>query len=175
VARDRSIVKFNPGRLTLVLVLGALLSAAASAQGSIDRQPTDSGDALVAEIYLARDDGSGKAGDASSEFRVTDVPIYCVVNLTTNEPMTVKMNLVAVDVQGVKPETKVVTTSYTTKDRQNRVNFTGRPEGKWVAGKYRADIYVKEKLVWSKNFSIGGASVSPKPAVKPIVARGRRA
>lgn len=127
-------------------------------------------DDLVAEIYLARDDGSGKAGDAATSFSITDIPIYCVVNLNSAEPVTVRMNLVAVDVRGVKPDTKVVTTSYTTKNSQNRVNFTGKPVGNWVAGKYRADIFVKDKLVWSRAFLIGEAAPT-KPAAKPVVAR----
>ena len=52
------------------------------------------------------------------------------------------MNLIAESVPGVKPDTKVVSTSYTTKDGENRVSFNGRPAGKWVPGKYRADIFV---------------------------------
>jgi len=164
-------------RFFLIVTLIAAFSAASPAQESDgNAKPATAlkpDSDIVAEIFLARDDGSGKAGDAATEFRVTDIPIYCIVSLNSNEPVTVKMNLVAVDVRGVKPETKVVTTTYTTKDRQNRVNFTGRPDGNWVAGKYRADIFVKDKLVWSKGFIIGTPVV--KPTVKPVVARRQRA
>jgi hypothetical protein len=69
----------------------------------------------VSEIYLAKDDGTGKAGEAATAFETTDVPIHCVVQLDSAESVTVKMQLVAVNVPGVKPGTKVVATSYTTK------------------------------------------------------------
>ena len=91
----------------------------------------------IEEVYLAKDNGEGKAGEQVTEFTTTDIPIYCVVLLESNAKTVVKMNFVAVSVSGVKPETKVVTASYTTKDGQNRVNFSGRPDGKWTPGKYR--------------------------------------
>lgn len=99
----------------------------------------------IEEVYLAKDDGSGKAGEQVTEFQTTDIPIYCVVLLESDSSTVVKMNFVAVNVAGVKPETKVVTASYTTKDGQNRVNFTGRPEGKWTPGKYRVDLFLDGK------------------------------
>lgn len=141
----------------------------------------------VEEVYLARDNGEGKAGEQVTEFRTTDVPIYCVVLLDSNAKTIVKMNFVAVSVSGVKPETKVVTASYTTKEGQNRVNFTGRPEGKWTPGKYRVDLFVDGKMAKNVEFEIKGAvgAVSgvtsaakfvqnasdppkPKPAKRPI-------
>jgi len=68
--------------------------------------------------------------------------------------VTIKMNFVAVSVNGVKPETKVVTASYTTKDGQNRVNFTGRPDGKWTPGKYRVDLFIDGKATKNLEFEI---------------------
>jgi hypothetical protein len=88
--------------------------------------------ANVDSIYLAKDDGTGQAGDAASSFVPTDIPIYCVVMLDSTTPVTIRMNLVAAKVTGVKADSKVLSVSYTTKDGQNRVNFTGRPTGKWV-------------------------------------------
>jgi len=64
------------------------------------------------------------------------------------------MNFVAVRVSGVKADTKVVTVSYTTKPGQNRVNFTGHPDGKWTAGKYRVDLFVDGKLAKKLEFDI---------------------
>lgn len=112
----------------------------------------------VEEIYLARDDGEGKAGEQVSEFRTTDVPIYCVILLDSTAKTVVKMNFVAVNVAGVKPETKIVTASYTTTEGQNRVNFTGRPEGKWTPGKYRVDLFLDGKIAKNVEFEIKGAS-----------------
>ena len=138
----------------------------------------------VEELYLAKDNGYGKAGEQVDEFRTTDVPIYCVVLLDATTKVTVKMNFVAVDVVGVKADTKVVTASYTTKEGQNRVNFTGRPDDKWTPGKYRVDIFIDGKIAKNIEFEIKGAGTSataakyfntpetpkpkpPKPARKP--------
>lgn len=108
----------------------------------------------IEEVYLAKDDGNGKAGEQMTEFRTTDIPIYCVVLLETDAKAVVKMNFVAVNVAGVKPETKVVTSSYTTKDGQNRVTFSGRPDGKWAPGKYRVDLFLNGKKAWDIEFMI---------------------
>ena len=123
----------------------------AFAQSDVPAAPT------VEEIYLARDDGEGKAGEQAIEFRTNDIPIYCVVLLDAVGKVTVKMNFVAVNVSGVKAETKVVTASYTTKDGQNRVNFTGRPEGKWTPGKYRVDLFIDGKASKNLEFEIKGS------------------
>lgn len=131
----------------------------------------------VEEVYLARDNGEGKAGEQVSEFRTNDVPIYCVVLLDTKAKVTVKMNFVAVNVSGVKPETKVVTASYTTKDGQNRVNFTGTPEGKWTPGRYRVDLFLDGKPAKNLEFEIkisGGAvnsAVSGFQQTAPVKAK----
>jgi len=121
----------------------------------------------IQEIYFAKDDGTGKAGEQATSFITTDVPIYCVVLLDSAEPTTVKMNLVAVAVPGVRPDTKVVSTSYTTRDNEDRVNFTGRPAGEWVAGRYRVDIFVGNKAVVSREFAVQKASQA-KPVNRPI-------
>lgn len=120
----------------------------------------------VEEIYLAKDDGAGKAGDQATEFQTTDIPIYCVVLLDAAGKTTVKMNFVAVNVAGVKPETKVVTASYTTREGQNRVNFTGRPEAKWTPGRYRVDLFLDGKAARTLEFDIKGSASTPAIAVK---------
>jgi hypothetical protein len=78
------------------------------------------------------------------------------------------MNFVAVSVTGVKAETKVVTATYTTKDGQNRVNFTGRPDGKWTAGRYRVDIFIDGKIAKTLEFQIRGSGGSDITAAKYI-------
>ena len=106
------------------------------------------------DVFLAKDDGSGHAGEAATSFSTTDIPIYCVVQLSAPRAAIVKMVFVAVAVPGVKPETKVVTTTYTTREDQSRVNFTGKPAGKWTAGKYRVDVYVDDSIVTGLPFDI---------------------
>ncbi|MGH9821127.1 MAG: hypothetical protein ACRD43_13260 [Pyrinomonadaceae bacterium] len=134
----------------------------------------------IENLYVAKDDGTGKAGDAVNSFSTTDIPIYCVVMLDSATPVTVKMNFVAEKVPGVKAETKVVSVSYTTKDGQNRVNFTGKPAGNWVAGTYRADIFLDGKLAKNISFEIKGGpakvesatlfqpKTTPKSKVRPV-------
>jgi hypothetical protein len=123
----------------------------------------------IEEAYLARDDGDGKAGEQVTEFTTTDIPIYCVVLLETARTSIVKMNFVAVAVAGVKPETKVVTASYTTKEGQNRVNFTGKPDGKWTPGKYRVDLFLDGKITKNLVFEIKstGAGMSGAASFQP--------
>ncbi len=147
----------------LYTILICLFAAAgALAQGDT---PAPTGPA-VEELYLARDDGKGKAGEQVDEFRTTDVAIYCVILLDATTKVTVKMNFVAVSVIGVKADTKVVTASYTTKEGQNRVNFTGRPEDKWTPGKYRVDVFLDGKIAKNIEFEIKGAGGSTATAAK---------
>ena len=135
-------------KIIVLIIIGLVASVAALAQTDPQKP------AGVEELYLAKDDGNGKAGEQVSEFATTDVPIYCIVLLSAPQKVTVKMNFVAVGVAGMKADTKVVTTSYTTKEGQNRVNFAGRPEGKWPPGKYRVDIFLDGKAAKALEFDI---------------------
>lgn len=110
----------------------------------------------IEEIFLAKDDGSGKAGEKAESFTPTDIPIYCVVQLDSMKSAIVKMNLVAVKVSGVKAETKVITVSFKTNGEQSRVSFKGAPQGSWIAGNYRFDIFIDDKPAGKKDFEIQG-------------------
>lgn len=117
----------------------------------------------VEEIYLARDNGKGKAGEIVESFLTNDIPIHCIVQLDSMKPVTVKMIFVATNVTGVKPETKVIAVNYTTNGSQTQVNFTGKPEKNWFAGNYRIDIFINDKSAKSLDFEI---KKSPQPAEK---------
>jgi hypothetical protein len=151
--------------LTFAFILASGLGVFAQ---EADPAPAKTG---IAEIYFAKDDGSGKAGEEATSFVTTDVPIYCVVQLDSAVPTTVRMNLVAVAVPGVRAETRVVSTTYTTKDNQNRVNFTGRPAGQWVAGRYRVDIFVGDAAAVSREFAVQKAEQS-RPVARPATPKG---
>lgn len=130
----------------------------------------------IEEIYLTKDDGSGKAGDVAENFQTNDIPIHCIIQLDSMNPTTVKMNFVAVNVKGVKAESKVITVNYKTNGKQNRVDFTGKPEKNWTAGTYRIDVFLDDKLTQSKTFEIKDAEVLPVAAnsfqaVKPAPAK----
>ncbi len=144
----------------LVIVFLSLALAAAAQAGSEPRVSNDDPANGIEEVYLARDDGHGKAGEPVSSFVTTDIPIYCIVKLSSSKPVIVKMNFVAVTVSGVKPETRVVSVSYSTKDGQDRVNFAGRPAGKWNAGKYRVDIFIDGTLAKNLVFDILSAKAA---------------
>jgi hypothetical protein len=149
-----------------VRVLRTLLFFFIFAAGILGQPPQAAEIGLFESMYLAKDDGTGKAGQATNDFSTTDRPIYCVVVLSGASPVNVRMNLVAVAVPGVKPDKKVVSTSYTTKDMQDRVNFSGKPEKLWVAGKYRAEIFINDILVKKLDFDIREATAA---AMKPAL------
>ena len=166
--------------LFLVLLL-ALSSFGVHAQVG---QPVSVASSGVEEIYLAKDE-AGRTGETVESFLTGDIPIHCVVRLDSAKTANVKMNFVAEKVAGVKPETKVISVSYQTDGKQNQVNFTGRPDGFWIAGNYRIDIYIDDAAAASKRFQIKkltGAAEKPPlerlknfaPAKSKIVRRPRK-
>ena len=133
---------------------------------STAQEPAAAPTPIIAEIYLAKPDADGKAGEAAEHFLTTDIPIFCVVRLYVPGVAAVKMDFIAARVPGVKPESKVVSASYTTKENEDRVNFTGRPHGQWVAGKYRVDVFVGDKKVRIIEFEIKPSTAeAEKPAI----------
>lgn len=155
-------------------ILGVLLLLAiglAAQQSSV--QPAAVDTSVVEDLYLARDDGEGKAGEVTNIFSPGDIPIHCIVMLKEASPATVKMNFVAVKVNGVKPESRVVSASYSTVQGQNQVYFTGRPHGKWTAGSYRIDIFVNEKLEKSLAFNVKGSSLPAASSFAPTKQKPR--
>jgi hypothetical protein len=156
----------EPLTVTIVLKFAIIccfltLAVAASAQSPAPLSSTTAAARNgLEDVYLAKDNGSGKAGDPATSFFTNDIPIYCIVQLTTPRAATVKMVFVAVSVAGVKAETKVVTTVFTTREDQSRVNFTGKPYDKWTAGKYRVDIFIDGEIVTGVPFDIRPVSGS---------------
>lgn len=149
----------------LVTAFFVMLPVLAFGQGP--EPPSTPAQPGVEEVYLAKDNAGRPGDEAAKEFSPNDIPIYCVVVLDSTAITTVKMNFVAVSVAGVKPDTKVVTASYTTKEGQNRVNFTGRPYDRWTPGTYRVDLFVNGKPSKTVEFTIkGSAVVAPTPASK---------
>ncbi len=141
-------------KIILITMLCVLFAFNAFAQKEEDEKNVEPQIVGVEEIYLAKDNGEGKVGETAESFLTTDIPIYCIVQLNSSKSATVKMNFVAVSVQGVKAETKVISVNYKTNGKQNRVSFTGKPDGVWTAGTYRIDIYIDDKLAVGKSFEI---------------------
>lgn len=130
--------------------------------------------AAVKDVYLARDDGDGKAGEVTSTFTPNDIPIHCIVELAKPDPAAVRMNFVAVKVNGVKPESRVVSASFATSQGQDRVFFTGKPHGKWTAGSYRIDVFVNDKLERSLDFEVKGGVLPAASNFAPAKPKPRR-
>lgn len=147
-------------QILVALFLVAVCSIAVTAQ-----PPQVAEAQLFEQAYLAKDNGFGQPGEASTVFSVTDIPIHCVVVLSNIDSATVKMDLIAVSVRGLKADSEIISTSYTTKDMQDRVFFNGRPNKLWFAGEYRADIYIDGNLVGKFPFTITGPAGVPGPAM----------
>jgi hypothetical protein len=170
-------------KIILVTIFCVLFTFNAFAQNE-ENEPQTVG---VEEIYLAKDNGEGKAGDVAENFLTTDIPIYCIVQLNSTRAATVKMNFVAVSVQGVKAESRVISVNYKTNGKQDRVSFTGKPDVAWTAGSYRIDIFIDDKLAVGKTFEIKKSPseiqktvtqvesfVPPKPKPKPKIVKQTR-
>ena len=119
---------------------------------------TENASVEIERISLRRDDGAGKAGDETDNFSTADKILYFRIELSSRKPATIKLVLVAANVKGEKPETKFVTVSYRTSGRQNVVNFSASPEKAWLAGEYRADVFVDGKVAANKEFEIRAAA-----------------
>jgi len=173
-------------KIILITTLCLLFALSAFAQ-KVEDKNTEPQTVSVEEVFLAKDNGEGKVGDVAESFLTTDIPIYCVVQLNSTKPTTVRMNLIAVNVKGVKAESKVITVTYKTNGKQNRVSFTGKPDGAWTAGNYRIDIFIDDKLSVGKAFEIKATAseiqqntaqvesfVPPKPKPKPKIVKATR-
>lgn len=167
-------------KIILLFLLCVFVSFNTFGQSETDE---NSRELTVEEISLARDDGSGQAGEIAENFTTTDVPIYCLISLSSTKSVIVKMNLVAVSARAIKPGTVVVTLSYKTNGNQNRVWFKASPDGVWTVGKYRVDVLLDGKTSGSREFEIkknagkaadektGSAKKSPKPKTAKRVRR----
>jgi hypothetical protein len=161
-----------------VLILSFCLFSSLTIFGQPPSAPKAKPVVGIENILLLRDDGDGNADEEAAVFEQTDVPIHCRIFLDSFIPATVKMNLIALNVKGLKAESKIITVSYKTNGEQNIVNFRGSPDNVWLAGKYRIDIFVDEKLAGNREFEIQQNEpvppaaaqtnfVEPKPKTKP--------
>jgi hypothetical protein len=156
-------------KTALCLLLVCLFSGTAVFAQSEEQTPTEIG---VEEITLARDDGEGSPGEIVSVFSPNDVPIHCLIQLNSTKATAVKMNLIAVKANGLKPGTNVVTVNYKTNGNQNGVRFRASPDGVWAVGKYRVDIMLDGKTSKSLEFEVQkSAQPSPPPPTNKFAPR----
>jgi hypothetical protein len=74
--------------------------------------------------------------------------------LDSEKSATVKMEMVVVEVKGMKAGAKTVVVSYKTNGKQNVVNFSFNPQTVWNAGKYKINVLINGKQSASKEFEI---------------------
>jgi hypothetical protein len=146
---------FCCGVKILKIIFAVLFCLSASLGVFAQAEMQTPGEIGVETVSLARDDGAGKPGDVVEGFLTNDVPIHCLIELTSRKALTVKMNLVAVKAAGTKAGANVVTASYKTNGQQNRVRFYFSPDDViWAAGTYRVDVLLDDKLAKSLEFEI---------------------
>lgn len=108
----------------------------------------------VEKIVLARKDKDGNIEEGVEIFSTKDIPIYCYIDLNSDQPTLVKMEFIAVKAKDLRPNTKIVTVSYKTKNGENTVSFNASPGKIWATGDYRIDIFLDGKIAESKEFEI---------------------
>ena len=148
--------------MKIILIACVCLFFALNASGQIEKV-LPAPPVGIEKITLMRDDGDGNAGEETAVFNLTDSPIHCRVLLDSVKSSVVKMNLIALNVSGLKADTEIISVSYKTNGEENIVNFTGSPGDVWLAGKYRMDIFVNGKFAGNKEFEF---IKSPAPEVR---------
>lgn len=108
----------------------------------------------VEEITLFKDDGEGNRGDETDNFLITNKPLHCQILLDSETAATIKMEMVVIEVKGIKAGAKAVVISYKTNGKQNIVNFSFNPSTVWNAGKYKINVLINGKQSASKEFEI---------------------
>ena len=134
-----------------------LLAAALciAAVGSVQAQTNGDEDSpKVSKTTLARKESDGTITEDPETFRPKDVPIICYVDLTVDHPVEVRLVSVAKRAVGLRPESRIATVTYKTKQGESGVTFTSRPKGLWAAGSYRADVFLNGTLSDSKDFTV---------------------
>jgi len=151
-------------KASIVLAIFAAVLFVISADGQAVVTAVTPEGGKITEIYLAKDDGNGAEGERAENFELADIPIYCIVKLNAPGGTNVKMILLAATVPGIKAGSKIVTTNYTLKAREDQVTFYGQPSDKWLAGKYRVELFLDNKLEKTIDFNIGDAEAAIKAA-----------
>jgi hypothetical protein len=106
------------------------------------------------KIDLAKDDGSGGAGDTVTSFRSSDNPLHFVAHLSEFEAGTkVKMVLTAIDAGGTK-NVKVGEVEKETSAFENIIDAHWKFPEDWPTGRYKIDAYINGKLDKTLEFDI---------------------
>lgn len=110
---------------------------------------------FVTDAELARDDGSGRAGQRVSGFRPKDNPLHCVVSL--NKPragVRVRFVWTAVDAGGER-ERVLADAEYVTRAGEARAYGAASLPREWPRGRYRVQVMLNGRVARTLDFNIG--------------------
>lgn len=130
----------------LLVLLLLTLAGVAACSGSSEPVKVDS-------VTLARDNGSGSAGEAVTSFKPTDHIFHATVKLNrVDSGLKVKLSWMAAEVGEVK-ETEIDHNDFTA-PTTNVIEGKVELPNDWQPGKYRLDIYLNDKLAQSVDFTV---------------------
>lgn len=137
------------------ILFAAMLMSFALASPQLAQEPggDDSGGALL-KVTLAKTDAEGNIIEDPAEFKSTDIPLYCYVDLKDDEPVAIKVRFLAVKAKGMRPNSVIVTLQHKTKKGDNGASFHASPNGKWSEGDYAVEVFIDGKLVEKREFRI---------------------
>ena len=130
-----------------LLVLGVIVTACSASTANIRSAVTSKG-------YE-----NGKAVDPTTTFSPSDNPIHAVIEVG-NAPTDTKIKAVwtivdAVGADGSEiKDQKLTESEFLTKDTDSTVHFTVTSDQSWPVGKYKADIYLDDKLDRTLEFTV---------------------
>ena len=144
----------NTGNVTTTQVNSNSGSVNSNTATSAPKSSPEDASAVIESVHLARDDGRGKVGETVTEFKTTDNPLYCVVQLREPKAGTrLKAEWFAVNAGGER-DSMFLEKEFTTTADMNMVTFTARLPRQWPDGDYKVNILVNGKPEKSLDFQI---------------------
>jgi hypothetical protein len=109
---------------------------------------------FITDVELARDDGTGRAGQRVTGFRAKDNPLHCIASL--NKPragVRVRFVWVAVDAGGER-ERVIADAEYVTRPGEARADGAASLPREWPKGRYRVQVVLNGRLARTLDFQI---------------------
>lgn len=109
---------------------------------------------FITDVELARDDGSGRAGQRVTSFRTKDNPLHCVAALNKpREGVRVGFVWVAVEAGGER-ERVLAHAEYVTKTGEARADGVASLPREWPKGRYRVQLSLNGRAARTIEFTI---------------------